>query len=192
MTNTPAIDTDPVRSAPGHDVIRFIQESGLADSTKRKYREAVQAYLNGGGKIADPGALQAYAETIAPGVRAHLRAAVGLWASEIAKQARAHATPETVAEVQALLWRLNSLRDAIVVQSAKGQGAHIWLSAREVRTLMRTCDASIRGRRDKALLGLMVGAGLRRSEAVALRYKQVVKTGDRYVLSVLGKGAKKE
>ena len=64
------------------------------------------------------------------------------------------------------------------------------LSREEIRNLFGACDAdrSSKGVRDAALLGIILGCGLRRSEAVALSYGDIL-PGDR-ALKVLGKGSK--
>lgn len=64
------------------------------------------------------------------------------------------------------------------------------LEKHEVRSLYFTCenDRSSKGLRDAAILGVLVGCGLRRSEVVALDMESVI-TRDR-ALRVLGKGNK--
>lgn len=64
------------------------------------------------------------------------------------------------------------------------------LSRQEIRGLFGVCEAdrSSKGVRDAALLGVLLGCGLRRSEAVALSYEDIL-PGDR-ALKVLGKGNK--
>ncbi|SFU20621.1 Site-specific recombinase XerD [Kosakonia arachidis] len=64
------------------------------------------------------------------------------------------------------------------------------LSREEIRELFMVCgaDRSSKGPRDAALLAVLLGCGLRRSEAVALNYENIL-TGDR-ALKVLGKGNK--
>ena len=48
----------------------------------------------------------------------------------------------------------------------------------------------MKGRRDNVLLRLLLGAGLRRTEAAELRFEHVKKMGDMPVLEVTGKGKK--
>jgi site-specific recombinase XerD len=64
------------------------------------------------------------------------------------------------------------------------------LENHEVRALFSTCerDRSSKGLRDAAILGVLLGCGLRRSEVVALDTESVI-TRDR-ALRVLGKGNK--
>lgn len=64
------------------------------------------------------------------------------------------------------------------------------LAREEIRALFAVCEAdrSSKGVRDAALLAVILGCGLRRSEAVALSYVDIL-PGDR-ALKVLGKGNK--
>lgn len=64
------------------------------------------------------------------------------------------------------------------------------LSREEIRRLFAMCEAdrSSKGVRDAALLAVILGCGLRRSEAVALSYEDIL-PGER-ALKVLGKGNK--
>jgi site-specific recombinase XerD len=60
------------------------------------------------------------------------------------------------------------------VKSAKTQGIRIgnWLSQRQAQTLLSAPDiATVRGLRDRAILAVLLGCGLRRSEAAALTFR---------------------
>jgi len=113
----------------------------------------------------------------------------------MSKEVKAGATPDNVQAVQATLYRLEALREAVETKTSKGQITHIWLSAAEVKALLATCDDSLSGRRDRVALSLLLGAGLRRDEAVNLTFDDVKyqPVGDkmRAVLAVkYGKGDK--
>lgn len=64
------------------------------------------------------------------------------------------------------------------------------LSRQEIRALFTACEAdrSSKGVRDAALLGVLLGCGLRRSEAVALSYEDILTS--EHAIKVLGKGNK--
>jgi integrase len=167
----------------------------LADSTKHQYTKAVRNAVEAGVSLTDPQALARYANEVGTSTRAFLSAAVTKMCEEIEHQAKAQAAPDNVAAVQATIYRAQALQEAVKVQKSEGQKAHTWLSQTEVKALVDTCDeGDIVGQRDRLALGLMVGAGLRRDEAVNLRFEDVtlqpVKDRIRTVLDVEGKGAK--
>jgi site-specific recombinase XerD len=100
-----------------------------------------------------------------------------------------------MAEIQALFVKMESIPEMIETPKAKGQKVHTWLSTRQVKALAATCDKStIDGLRDAVVLGLLVGAGLRRQELAALTWDKVKfqPCGDkmRTVLEITGKGSK--
>ena len=91
---------------------------------------------------------------------------------------------------QATIYRIEALNEAIRVEATKGNKAHTWLTQAEVKQLMDSCDAStLQGQRDKIVLGLLVGAGLRREELTNLTFdaalEQPVAGRSRRVLHVM-------
>lgn len=167
----------------------------LQPSTKVKYSRAIAGYLETGGSLADPVALAAYAAKLPKSGRAFLKAAVRLWGDDLALQAKSGATPENIAAVQATVYRIEALNEAIQVEAGKGTKAHTWLTQSEVKRLLDSCDlATLQGKRDRIVLGLLVGAGLRREELARLRFNDLVTlplAGKfRAALNVTGKGAK--
>ncbi len=87
------------------------------------------------------------------------------------------------------------MRSAVKVKTHKGTKAHIWLSQKQVKEITKLCKDDLEGRRDWIVLGLFLGAGLRREELAALTFaalkQQPVKGSKvRDVLQVKGKGAK--
>lgn len=167
----------------------------LAPSTKQQYQKAVAGALAAGVNLADAEALGAYAAELNKSSRSFLRAAVKLWAEKLADQARAGATPQNVNTVTATIYRAQALTKAIEVKPGKGQKAHIWLTRTEVARLQATCNPrTVRGRRDKIILGLLAGAGLRRGELAGLRFGDIilqpVAGRFRTVLNIKGKGAR--
>ena len=131
-----------------------------------------------------------YASTLSTSSRSFLRAALKKFTKRERVRVNNSATPDNMAIVGATLARLNGLDAAIEDDNRdKGQKAHLWLTSKEVRTLM----ASVYGRqaqRDKVVLALLVAAGLRRDELVNLCWKDVKLQGERCVLDVQGKGQK--
>src|SRR3990172_2884840 len=178
----------------GLDPLSLIARADLAESTKTKYTRVLAEYLNTGGALGDPQALGDFTARLSPSRRGHLKAAVGLWAGKMTILVKGQATPENVGAVQASIMRFEALQASITVQAPKGEKTHTWLSPAEVKGLYNAVGNSIVGDRDRAILGLLVAAGLRREEAVNLRFEDIKyqPVGDRMraVLAVKGKGAK--
>jgi site-specific recombinase XerD len=87
------------------------------------------------------------------------------------------------------------MRDAIPVKASKGTKAHTWLSQKQVTEITALCGDTLEGKRDWIILGVLLGAGLRREELTELTFnalkQQPAKRGKmRDVLEVTGKGAK--
>jgi integrase/recombinase XerD len=97
--------------------------------------------------------------------------------------------------VQATLYQVDALQNAVKVQASKGQKTHTWLSRAEVIALLDTCNGdTLKAEQDRLALGLLLAAGLRRAEAVALTFAdaKLQPVGDRMrtVLAIQGKGKK--
>jgi integrase len=166
----------------------------LQPSTKRQYKKAVTAYLATGNSLTDAAGLSAYAAGLPRSSRSFLKAALRLWGDDLARRAKAGATPENIGAVQATVYRLEALNEAIQVSAVKGQKAHSWLSQSDVKRLFDNCPRTIQGQRDRIVLGLLLGAGLRREELAGLAFDDVtlLPVGGKFrtVLNVAGKGAK--
>jgi len=177
------------------DPLEIIDRADLADTTKRQYRRALERYFREtGARVTDVDALARHAETLPRSGRAFLKAAVRLYTEGLATALKGQATPENVNGVQAALYRIDALQEAVKTSEAKGQKAHTWLSQAEVKKLSNACTNGIIGKRDRVVVGLLVAAGLRRAEVVRLRFEDVKlqPVGDRFrtVLDVMGKGHK--
>jgi len=184
LTTLPQIDLTP------------IENSNLSRATKTKYRRAISKFIAAGGDITDPLSLAGYAHDLSQSGRAFLKSAVRLLTEGAALAAKSQATPENINTIQAGLYRIEAIQGAIKVRASNGVKPHTWLSQREVKELMATCDDTLVGRRDWVVLGLLLGAGLRREELVNLRFDDLTEVprngngGTRPVLAVTGKGAK--
>ena len=112
--------------------------------------------------------------------------------------AKGAATPDNIDRIQAAVFRAQALQNAIRTQASQGHKAHTWLTAKEAQQLLEACKRRTSGKpefriftmRDRLAIGLMMAAGLRREEAVSLRFEDVKKQHERTVLDVEGKGAK--
>ncbi len=167
----------------------------LADSTKQQYLKAISHYLADGHSLSDAAALTDYANGLKKSSKAFLKSAVRLWSKQVELQAKANATPDNIAAVQATIYRLESLNKAIQVEQSHGEKAATWLTLLEVKKLLETCNiTTTKGLRDRVAFGLLVGAGFRREELVNLQWSdlvlQPVKGKFRTVLNIKGKGSK--
>jgi len=77
------------------------------------------------------------------------------------------------------------------VKSAKTQGIRVgnWLSLRQAQALLSAPDiATIRGLRDRAILAVLLGCGLRRSEVAALKFTHLQQRDGRWcIVDLVGK-----
>jgi integrase len=174
----------------------------LQDSTRNQYRKAIINAVEAGVNLLDAGELNEYAKTVGSSTRSFLSAGIRLLTTALELEAKSSATPENVASVQALCYRTEALRESVETETHKGTKAHTWLSQKEIKLLLNACgirksgnaEFPIVAQRDRLAIALLVGAGLRRAEAVSLCFEDMIaqptKTGTRYVLNVTGKGAK--
>src|ERR1700757_5017362 len=77
------------------------------------------------------------------------------------------------------------------VKSAKSVGIRVgnWLSVRQAQSLLNAPDVStVRGLRDRAILAVLLGCGLRRSEVAALTFAHVQQRDGRWcIVDLVGK-----
>jgi len=180
-------------------VVRAIQnDPTLQPSTKNQYIKAIENFVATGESLTDPQALTEYALTVGSSTRSFLAAAVTRMAQELEQLAKGSARPENIATIQAAVFRTQALQSAIKIKSPQGEKAHTWLTYHEAEQLLEACyrrpnekkEFEIYTLRDRLAIGLMMAAGLRREEAASLQFSDIVKQDKRYVLNVMGKGAK--
>jgi integrase len=159
-----------------------------------QYKKALRNYLSTGAKITDAIALSAYSQTLKQSSKSFLKSSIRLLTIGLTHDLKSSVTPNTLARVQASLYRLEAISDSIQVSTVKGEKVHIWLSLSQVKAIMATCDNSLTGKRDWICLALLL-TGLRREEAVSIRFNDLIDlpmsgNGIRTCLQVKGKGAK--
>lgn len=167
----------------------------LQPTTKIKYKREIENLVRSGVNPLDLNELTNYANGLKSSRKSFLKSALRLMSSGHKQGLKSSATPENIAQVQASVYRLEAMQDAIQIKSRKGTKAHIWLSPKQVEEITQLCRNDLEGRRDWIVLGLLLGAGLRREEAATLTFgalkQQPTKDGNvRDVLQVKGKGAK--
>src|SRR6478736_1175230 len=86
------------------------------------------------------------------------------------------------AELAAGVMRVKGVR-------AKGVRVGNWLSVRQAQTLLNAPDVNTKkGLRDRAIVGVLLGCGLRRSEVASLSFKQVQQRDSRWcIVDLVGK-----
>jgi len=172
-----------------------IERASLQPSTKAKYQREIEVMRLAGVNPSNYPALQAYADSLKSSRKQFLKSALRLMTLGFEQSIKAGATPENLAQAQAALMRLDAMRGAVQVPQHKGTKAHTWLSQKQVAEITALCNDSLEGKRDWIVLGLLLGAGLRREELVSLTF-DAIKTlptkngGERVVIEVTGKGAK--
>lgn len=186
------------------DVLSIIAMSALAESTKTKYTRAIERYFQEtGSDLTDVEALVRHAQTLPKSGKAFLKAALKLWTARMAVHLQGLSDPtadlsevfELNQRIQAALYKFNAMNEAIQIKQTTGTKTHIWLSQVEADKLRKSCSGEDdRGVRDRAVLGLMTGAGLRCAEASQARFDDLVMVpidGEiRTAINVTGKGAK--
>jgi integrase len=191
-------DLMTLSQSPGAAALAMIERNpNLADSTKNQYKKALRKYLDTGNSLTDAHALTTYAADLPASSRAFLKAAVRLWCEVTTVELKGRVdigSPQSILQTQGKVMILEAVTEAIPTRKEAGQKTHTWLSQAQIKQLLDTCESGIVGQRDRLLLGLLVAAGLRRSEAAALRFDDVklVPRGDRFrtVLDIVGKGSK--
>lgn len=176
------------------DPLQAIQGANIAESTRRKYTRALERYLEIG-ILTDSQAVIAYADTLTNSGKKIFKAALRVWQKATINLLNANVTPDTIKDVEAIDRRFGAVQASIKTKTAKGRKAHTWLSKEQVIDLLSKPDmTTIKGMRDKVVLGLAVGCGLRRSEIASVRFQDIITQPINgkpiRVLQVMGKGAK--
>jgi integrase len=172
-----------------------ILNADLQPSTKEQYCKAVRNMFASGVDPRDHEQLREYAATLPNSSRAFLKSALSLLTQGVQHTLKANATPENIQQVQAALLRFEAMQEVISVTQPKGEKAHLWLSRDQVEKITALPGEDTEGKRDWIVLGLLLGAGLRREELADLTFDAVKQQPNRHgqirhVLEVKGKGAK--
>lgn len=172
----------------------------LQPSTKKKYKAAWLRAIRKGVDLTDPDSIAAYAPTLSSSGKLFLSGMMKHQTQQLERAMKnglnpADATPETVAKMQAAIWKLETLRDSIPTHKPKGEKSHLWLTPAQVEQLTSLPDRrTVSGRRDWVVLALLL-SGLRCEEAETITFDRLahrpMKNGQmRACLDVTGKGAK--
>jgi integrase len=167
-------------------VIKLVVDGVTSSSSQRAYAHALDDfrvwYLGAGKPGLNRATVQAY--------RAHLQAkglapaTINLALSAIRKLARE-------AAYNGLLdaGLLTGILDSGGVRT-RGVRAGFWLTRDQAQQLLNSPDTqTLKGKRDRAMLAVLIGGGLRRSEVASLTFEQLQQREARWVIvDLLGKG----
>jgi site-specific recombinase XerD len=170
------------------EIVQMVLDSVNSDHTRRAYKRAISDFLawysSSGRSRLDKAAVQRYAaELREQGMGA---ASINQRLSAIRKLAREAA--DNGALPAELAKSVESVRG--VKQAGKRLGN--WLSAEQASRLIQAPDVTtLRGLRDRAILAVLLGCGLRRQEAAGLCIEHLqVREGRWVIVDLVGKGNK--
>ena len=174
----------------------------LADSTKKRYAALARNAIADGLNLANFEEVRAYAESLrqrSPTLANQFVSMIKVVTSAAMDAAWLAVNPMDAAAVtalQAIDKKIEVLSKSITVKAPESVEAHLWLNQAEVTRLLNSAQNmsgfhSFKAQSDYVLLAVMVASGLRHDEVLSLTFDQLIKMGDRWVLDVEGKGAKK-
>jgi site-specific recombinase XerD len=187
-------------------LIQIVLDGVTSDHTKRAYRRALADFLawhteqgkpqlckalvqRYRGALEDGQAIDA-AETKRRGTLVYLApqgaASVNLRLSAIRKLASEASDNGLIPEQMA-----NGIKNVSGVRQ-EGQRSGNWLTKAQAQTLLNTPDVStLKGQRDRAILAVLLGCGLRREEAANLQWSHVQQRDGRWaIVDLVGKRGK--
>jgi site-specific recombinase XerD len=179
-----AIETTATQDA----LIQIVLDGVTSAHTKRAYRRALADFLSWHTEQGKPelckATVQRYKTTLeADGLGA---ASVNLRLSAIRKLAGEAADNGLIPEQVA-----NGIKNVSGVRQ-EGQRSGNWLTKAQAQTLLNTPDVStLKGQRDRAILAVLLGCGLRREEAANLQWSHVQQRDGRWaIVDLVGKRGK--
>lgn len=155
---------------------------GLAPNSQRAYRQRINAWLDWSSGPLDREQVKRYmAHLEANGATAQVRNQTLAAIKRLANEA---------AEMGWLSHAANAQIGAIKSAKQLGIRGGQWLTKQQVVDLLASIDRStLIGKRDAALIALLIGCGLRRAEATGLHVEQIVFRDGHVILeNVRGKG----
>ena len=186
MSESSVVPVRVSRTEEFQAIVSLVTDALRSEHSKRAYAHAIKEFV--GWMRADDsllfskGIVQAYVtrlqrQGLAP-------SSVNLRLSAIRKLAREGADNGLVAQdIAAAIERIHGVRVA-------GVRFGNWLSKRQAERLLALPDKnSNKGKRDRVILGLMIGCGLRREELAGLEFERIQEREGRWViLDLSGKG----
>ena len=181
----------------GDELTRPIMISDLADSTKEKYKRAIEGYIQTGQDFNDINGLVSYSKDLPASSRGHFKAALTLLARDLELKAKAGATPDNIGQVQAVIYRLEASREAIKVQKTRSAKLGRWISAKQVKDIYDLCLAekkTLKSQRDLVLFKMLFKTGMRREEVCQAAFSDLTQRDINgrsvQIIQIHGKGRK--
>ena len=167
-------------------VVEMVTDAVTSEHTKRAYERALVDFVNWHGDTGRAGLDKATVNAYV----AHLRSA-GTSASSINQRLVAIRKLAREAADNGLIDQ--SAAGAIArAEGVRSEGKRLgnWLSKEDAQRLLDAPDiTTLKGLRDRAILAVMLGAGLRRSEVAALTFEHIQQREGRWVIvDLIGKG----
>jgi integrase len=183
LAATPAALIDPLEA-----VVQLVIDAVSSPLSKVAYRHALIGFSTWRRKQGNPSftraTVNAYraaleAEDLAPSTINIRLAAV----RKLAKEAAANGLLDS--ETAAAISQVAGVRES-------GQRSGNWLTKKQAQALLNApASDTLKGKRDRAALALLVGCGLRRSEATGLAFEDIQQRDGRWVIADLrGKGGR--
>ncbi|RPI95514.1 MAG: site-specific integrase [Chloroflexi bacterium] len=170
-----------------------LDRADLAHGTLRHYKAAIALLIASNINPFDYHQLADYAAALPSSGRSNLKAALAIITRDYVNQVKAGATVDNHAAVQAFLWKIDAMNEAITITQPDSQRQPHWLSQSQVDQI--TSLALSRSMRDYIVLATLLGAGLRREEMETLTFDSLRQIPNQNtlldVLVIHGKGDKK-
>ncbi|MGB1252208.1 MAG: site-specific integrase [Candidatus Promineifilaceae bacterium] len=161
--------------------------------THYRYIKAIERTERDNVNLTDAVALRHYANGLPNTSKAQLKAVLKRGSAEIEFLAKSRANATNYTHMMAIVANIQALHASIVVKSRPSlQKGHRMTRAQvEVFGRLLPPDDTVRGRRDRVLIGLMLVAGLRVAEATEITFDHItVVPSGAAALKVNGKGGK--
>jgi integrase/recombinase XerD len=180
----------PAEPNPFDQITRLVVNSVHSEHSQRAYRRAIEAFMawyqtQPGRPPLSKALVQQYRVTLTEAKLAP--STINVQLSAIRKLAAEAADNRLLdADLAAGIAKVRGVKNT-------GVRAGNWLTREQARELLLAPDTStLKGKRDRAILAVLMGCGLRRSELVALKLRQIEQRENRWVIvDFRGKGGRK-
>jgi integrase/recombinase XerD len=173
----------PLDSPSARSRILAAALNGLSDNSRRAYTRHLGAFINW---LSDRQS-QFHRESVIGYLEQHHRTDTATYNQALSAIKR---LADQAAENQWISWPLARSIDGIPCKKLRGTHAGNWLTIDQARALIDTPDRhTLPGKRDRCVIALLLGCGLRRDELSRLEIDQIQSRDNRTMLvDIVGKG----